>query len=98
MVSRPSKTKYYLDIAASVAARSTCIRRQYGAVIVKNDVIVSTGYNGSARGCPNCCDVGSCYRQLIRDTYQAKKRSKREIMQRNAALNAANKRRYNSRG
>lgn len=65
MVSRPSKTKYYLDIAASVAARSTCIRRQYGAVIVKNDVIVSTGYNGSARGCPNCCDVSSCYRQLM---------------------------------
>ena len=45
---RPSKVKYYLDIAAAVATRSACIRRQYGAVIVKNDIIVSTGYNGSA--------------------------------------------------
>lgn len=60
---RPSKTKYYLDIAAAVAARSTCLRRQYGAVIVKNDTIVSTGYNGSARGAINCCDAGSCWRE-----------------------------------
>lgn len=59
---RPNKTGYYLDIAAAVAARSTCIRRQYGAVIVKNDTIVSTGYNGAARGTPNCCDVGWCWR------------------------------------
>lgn len=60
---RPSKTKYYLDIAAAVAARSTCLRRQYGAVIVKNDVIIATGYNGAARGDENCCDVGYCYRE-----------------------------------
>ena len=60
---RPNKTEYYLNIAAGVAARSTCLRRQYGAVIVKNDTIVSTGYNGSARNEPNCCDVGTCYRQ-----------------------------------
>ena len=58
-VERPSKVKYYLDIAAAVAARSTCLRRQYGAVIVKNDMIISTGYNGSARGWINCCDSGS---------------------------------------
>lgn len=63
MNERPSKTKYYLDIAAAVSARSTCIRRQYGAVIVKNDAIVSTGYNGSARGLTNCCDMGECYRE-----------------------------------
>lgn len=62
MYQRPSKTKYYLDIAAAVAARSTCLRRQYGAVIVKNDMIVSTGYNGAARARSNCCDVGQCYR------------------------------------
>ena len=43
--------------------RSTCLRRQYGAVIVKNDRIISTGYNGSARGEPNCCDVGECWRE-----------------------------------
>lgn len=60
---RPSKVKYYLDIAAAVAARSTCIRRQYGAVIVKNDTIVSTGYNGTARGLINCCDLNECYRE-----------------------------------
>lgn len=60
---RPSKVKYYLDIAAAVSARSTCIRRQYGAVIVKNDTIVSTGYNGTARGLINCCDLNECYRE-----------------------------------
>ena len=60
---RPSKVKYYLDIAAAVAARSTCIRRQYGAVIVKNDTVVSTGYNGTARGLINCCDLNECYRE-----------------------------------
>lgn len=60
---RPSEVKYYLDIAAAVAARSTCIRRQYGAVIVKNDTIVSTGYNGTARGLINCCDLNECYRE-----------------------------------
>lgn len=59
---RPTKDDYYLKIAESVAARSTCIRRQYGAVIVKNDVIVSTGYNGSPRNVENCCDVGYCWR------------------------------------
>lgn len=62
-VKRPSKVKYYLDIAAAVAARSTCIRRQYGAIIVKNDAIVSTGYNGAARNLPNCCDSGECFRE-----------------------------------
>lgn len=60
---RPDKTTYYLEIAANVAARSTCLRRQYGAVIVKNDSIVSTGYNGAPRGEANCCDAGSCYRK-----------------------------------
>ena len=62
-VERPSKVKYYLDIAAAVAAGSTCLRRQYGAVIVKNDMIISTGYNGSARGWINCCDLGECWRE-----------------------------------
>ena len=53
----------YLSIAAEVARRSTCLRRQYGAVIVKNDEIVATGYNGAPRGDENCCDVGSCWRE-----------------------------------
>ena len=60
---RPAKTKYYLDIAAAVAARSTCLRRQYGAIIVKNDMVLSTGYNGSSRGRLNCCDLGECWRE-----------------------------------
>ena len=53
----------FLSIAAAVARRSTCLRRQYGAVIIKNDEIISTGYNGAARGEPNCCDTGECWRE-----------------------------------
>lgn len=60
---RPNKVTYYLAIAAMVAQRSTCTRRQYGAVLVKNDEIVATGYNGAARGEPNCCDTGYCARR-----------------------------------
>ncbi len=60
---RISKREYYLSIAAEVAKRSTCLRRQYGAVIVKHDEIVATGYNGAPRGEDNCCDVGACYRE-----------------------------------
>ena len=59
---RPSKDEYYLNIAEAVSARSTCLRRKYGAVIVKDDEIISTGYNGSPRGAKNCCDVGYCER------------------------------------
>lgn len=56
--------EYFLNIAKEVARRSTCLRRQYGAVIVSPDHrILSTGYNGSASGEPNCCDVGECYRK-----------------------------------
>lgn len=60
---RIPKSEYYLGIAQAVGKRSTCIRRQYGAVIVKNDEIISTGYNGSPRGEENCCDTGSCWRE-----------------------------------
>lgn len=59
---RPNKMEYYHDIALAVAKRSTCLRRKYGAVIVKNDAIISTGYNGAPRGSENCCDRGSCWR------------------------------------
>lgn len=59
---RPSKEEYYLGIALAVSKRSTCLKRHYGCVIVKDDVIVATGYNGSPRGCENCCDVGVCKR------------------------------------
>lgn len=60
---RISKHEYYLGIAAAVSRRSTCLRRQYGAVIVKNDEIVATGYNGAPRGEDNCCDIGACWRE-----------------------------------
>ena len=60
---RPSKDEYYLSIAETVLTRSTCLRRKYGAVIVKDDEIISTGYNGAPRGMKNCCDTGYCYRE-----------------------------------
>ena len=62
---RPSKTDYYLDIARSVAARSTCLRRQYGCVVVKNDRIVATGYNGAPSGVLSCYESGNCRRKNI---------------------------------
>lgn len=60
---RPTHDEYYLGIAAAVSRRSTCLRRQYGAVIVNNDEIIATGYNGAPRGCENCCDIGKCNRE-----------------------------------
>ena len=62
---RRDKFNYYLDIAQTVAERGTCLRRNYGAIIVKNDVIVSTGYNGAPRGRKNCNDLGSCMRDKL---------------------------------
>ena len=59
---RVSKHNYYLDIAETVSERSTCLRRRYGAIIVKTDSIISTGYNGAPRGRKNCCDLGFCLR------------------------------------
>lgn len=61
---RITKEEYYYGIASAVSMRSTCMRRRYGAVIVKNDEIIATGYNGSPRGLSNCVDTGEC----IRDT------------------------------
>ena len=62
---RVSKTNYYLDIAQTVAERSTCLRRHFGAIIVKDDSSVSTGYNGAPRGRNNCSDMGQCYREKL---------------------------------
>ncbi|MBQ7384158.1 MAG: cytidine deaminase [Clostridia bacterium] len=62
---RVSKHNYYLDIAQTVAERSTCLRKMYGAIIVKDDVIVSTGYNGAPRGRKNCCDIKYCMRDKL---------------------------------
>lgn len=62
---RKDYDRYYLDIADSVSDRSTCIRRMYGSVIVKDGEIISTGYNGSPRGCWNCSDNHICKRQEL---------------------------------
>lgn len=64
-MNRVSKHNYYLDIAETVSERSTCLRKRYGAIIVKNDVIISTGYNGAPRGRKNCTDIGSCMRDTL---------------------------------
>ncbi len=66
---RISKYDTYLNCAEVFAYRSTCIKRKYGAVIVKDDVVISTGYNGAARGLQNCCDLGVCPR-IERDMHQ----------------------------
>jgi len=65
---RPDKDRYFLGIALSVAARSTCLRRKFGAVIVKDSTIIGTGYNGTARGVVNCYEVG-----CIKDEMEAPK-------------------------
>lgn len=62
---RRDKVNYYLDIAEEVSKRSTCLRRIYGAVIVKNDEIISTGYVGAPRGRKNCSDINYCIRNKL---------------------------------
>lgn len=64
-MARRDKTNYYLDLAETVSKRSTCLRRSYGAVIVKNDEVISTGYVGAPRGRANCTDMGYCIRQQL---------------------------------
>ena len=65
MDARTSKENYYLDIADAVLERSTCMRRKYGAIIVRSDEIISTGYNGAPRGRKNCSDLGYCAREAM---------------------------------
>lgn len=62
---RIDKNNYYLDIAETVIERGTCIRRNFGAIIVKNDEIISTGYTGAPRGRKNCCEINSCIREKL---------------------------------
>lgn len=62
---RRDKINYYLDIADTVAERATCLRRRFGAIIVKNDQIISTGYAGAPRGRQNCTDLGFCTREKL---------------------------------
>ena len=63
---RRDKINYYLDIAEVVSQRSTCLRRHYGAVIVKNDEVIATGYTGAPRGRKNCSDLGFCMREKLK--------------------------------
>ena len=62
---RRDKVNYYLDLAEVVSQRGTCLRRRYGAVIVKNDEVISTGYVGAPRGRKNCTDLGECIRSKL---------------------------------
>ncbi|MBC8546582.1 cytidine deaminase [Clostridiaceae bacterium NSJ-31] len=64
-MTRRDKINYYLDIAQTVLTRGTCMRRNFGAIIVKNDQIISTGYVGAPRGRKNCTDLGFCTRQRL---------------------------------
>lgn len=64
-MTRRDKINYYLDIAETVAERGTCLRRLFGAIIVKNDQIISTGYVGAPRGRENCTDLGYCAREKL---------------------------------
>ncbi len=65
MKKRVDKNNYYLDIAESVSERGTCLRRNFGAIIVNNDEIISTGYVGAPRGRKNCCDLNFCMREKL---------------------------------
>ena len=67
---RRDKINYYLDLAEVVSHRSTCLRRHYGAVIVNNDQVISTGYVGAPRGRKNCSDLGKCTSQCHRQCFQ----------------------------
>lgn len=64
-MTRIDKENYYLDIAETVAERGTCLRRNFGAIIVNNDQIIATGYSGAPRGRKNCCDIGDCIREKL---------------------------------
>jgi dCMP deaminase len=66
MDNRTSKENYYLGIADTVLNRSTCLRKKYGAIIVRSDEIISTGYNGAPRGRRNCSDIGTCTREELK--------------------------------
>jgi dCMP deaminase len=63
---RRDKLNYYLDIAETVLERGTCLRRNFGAIIVNHDQIASTGYTGAPRGRKNCCDIGTCMREELK--------------------------------
>ena len=93
MPKRVDKTNYYLDIAETVAERGTCIRKDYGCIIVKNDEIISTGYSGAPRGRTNCIDLGYCTKKKIYpDIHHGGNDACRSVhAEQNASLSAARK-------
>ena len=88
-VNGPSKDEYYLDIAKAVAERSTCIRRKFGAIIIKDDAVVSSGYNGPARGVVNCMEIGCLKNELDAPEYSAYEYCPAVHAEENAIINAA---------
>ncbi len=89
---RIDKINYYLEIADTVLKRATCLRRNYGAVIVKNDEIISTGYNGAPRGRKNCIDLGYCARERLNIKSGEKYELCRSVhAEQNAIISAARK-------
>ena len=87
---RKDKINYYLDIAETVLERGTCLRRNYGAIIVKNDAIISTGYVGAPRGRQNCIDMGVCVRETLKVPRGERYELCRSVhAEQNAIINAA---------
>ena len=87
---RTDKDNYYLDIAQTVLERGTCIRRNYGAIIVNHDRIISTGYTGAPRGRRNCIDIGSCVRKSLNIPHGERYELCRSVhAEANAIINAA---------
>ena len=89
---RVDKTNYYLDIAETILERGTCIRNNYGSVIVKNDEIISTGYSGAPRGRKNCLDLGYCTRKQKTDLSGAGFEHCRSVHSEQNAIISANRR------
>lgn len=88
---RIDKINYYLDIAETILERGTCIRNNYGSVIVKNDEIISTGYSGAPRGRKNCADLGFCVRKVKTDLSGAGYEHCRSVHSEQNAIISANR-------
>jgi dCMP deaminase len=91
-MNRVDKTNYYLDIAETISERGTCLRNNYGSVIVKNDEIISTGYSGAPRGRKNCLDLGYCTRKSKTDLSGAGYEMCRSVHSEQNAIISANRR------
>lgn len=94
---RRDKQNYYLDIAEATLERGTCLRRNFGAVIVKNDEIISTGYVGAPRGRKNCCDLKECTREKLKIPRGERYEMCRSVhAEQNAIISASRKRMIDS--